>query len=109
MGLNPSSTSTGVRQNFSNSEGVEFIFDPSSSTFLVRGRKSNAKHEILAASIGAPTDQVVGGMLKRSENGVFTTNESSGHYWQNWTPELRRDFVLTMRAYGFEFDHSEGM
>jgi hypothetical protein len=108
LGVNPSSTSTGALNNFTNSEGVEFIFDPTTSTFLVRGQNYQGKHSLLAESIGAPTDQVVGGILKRSDNGSFITNESSGHFWQNWTPELRENYVETMRRYGLDVKHSEG-
>ncbi|MCO7246030.1 polymorphic toxin type 43 domain-containing protein [Halomonas sp. Mc5H-6] len=110
LGVNPASHSTGALQNFTtNKGGVEFIFDPTTSTFLVKGNSYPGKHSLLAQSIDAPTDQVVGGILTRSENGAFITNEASGHFWQNWTPELRENFVETMSQYGLNVRHSEGM
>lgn len=109
IGLDSESKSNGVLRNFNPNEGVEFVFDPSTSTFLVRAPSSPVKHSILADSIGAPRDQVVGGILTRGPDGKFLTNEASGHFHQNWTPELRTQFTETMRRYGLEFDHRVGM
>jgi filamentous hemagglutinin len=110
LGVNPLSTSTYALRNFvTNNGGVEFVFDPTTSTFLVRGQNYPGQHSLLAESINAPTDQVVGGILTKSNNGTFITNESSGHFWQNWTPELRENFVDTMSKYGLDVSHSEGM
>ncbi len=52
---------------------------------------------------------IVGGMFKRGPNGEILTNEFSGHYWQNWTPEIRQQFERVMREYGLPVMHSEGM
>ena len=109
IGLNGESLSNGTLRNFNPNEAVEFVFDPSTSTFLVRAPSSPVKHSILADSIGAPRDQVVGGLLTRVPDGRFLTNEASGHFHQNWTPELRSLFTETMRRYGLEFDHRSGM
>jgi hypothetical protein len=109
IGLNSQSKSNGALRNFNPSEGVEFVFDPSTSTFLVRAPSSPVKHSILADSIDAPRNQVVGGMLTRGPDGKFLTNEASGHFHQNWTPELRTQFTETMKRYGLEFDHRAGM
>jgi hypothetical protein len=37
------------------------------------------------------------------------TNESSGHYYENWTPEIREKFIQTMDKYGLPTQHYEGM
>ena len=31
-------------------------------------------------------------MFKRGSNGEIITNEMSGHYHKNWTPEIRAQF-----------------
>jgi hypothetical protein len=108
--MSPYSKSSLAINNFNTSKGgVEFIFDPSTSTILVRGQKSIAQHEYLAASINAPRNQVVGGILNKQTNGVIYTNENTGHFWQNWTPEIRSKFTQTMEVYGLKVIHKEGM
>ena len=48
-------------------------------------------------------------MLKRGVNGEILTNEFSGHYWQNWTLEVRSQLVQVMQEYGLKINHMEGM
>jgi hypothetical protein len=60
------------------------------------------KHSPLAASIGADTNQVVGGIFKRGSNGSIQTNEGSGHFWQNWTPGIRQQFSDFMKSKGVD-------
>ncbi|WP_171940096.1 polymorphic toxin type 43 domain-containing protein [Herbaspirillum rubrisubalbicans] len=85
---------------------VEYVYDPVSSTFVVGN--GAMKHSPLAASIGADTNQVVGGIFSRGPNGSIFTNEGSGHFWQNWTPEVRQQFVDFMRSKGINVIHAEG-
>mgnify|MGYP000901461224 CR=1 FL=1 len=73
------------------------------------GMFNGSPHEQLAQSINADTSTVVGGMFKRGTNGEILTNEFSGHYWQNWTADVRQQFVNTMNQYGIKITHSEGM
>ena len=83
LGVNASSTSTGVLKNFFPKVSVEYIFDPKTATFLVRGSKAPYLHQGLAKSIAADESVVVGGMLTRSrETGAFITDELSGHFWE---------------------------
>ena len=70
---------------------------------------NGSPHEQLAQSIKADTSTVVGGMFNRGANGQILTNEFSGHYWQNWIPEVRQQFTNTMNQYGIKVTHSEGM
>jgi filamentous hemagglutinin len=76
--------------------GAEFVFDPVTRTFVtgkpVRNQGDGSPHEQLARSIGADESKVVGGTMQRGPNGEFFTNENSGHYGQNWTPEIRVEF-----------------
>jgi len=114
LGLNSSSASNSAIANFltpSTGEGVEYIFDLTTSTFLLRGNRALHQHAALAASIGMPKkdNMVVAGILKKSRNGVIYTNENSGHYHMNWTDDRRKIFVDTMKKYGFIVEHSEGM
>ncbi|QDH60144.1 polymorphic toxin type 43 domain-containing protein [Pandoraea pnomenusa] len=90
---------------------IEFVFDPGSSTFVVgRARvQTGSPHESLASSIGADPSRVVGGMFMRSEGGGILTNEYSGHYWQNWTPQVRQQFSDFMNSRGLPTVHREGM
>ena len=103
LGVNPASKSTGALQNFTtNNGGVEFMFDPTTSTFLVRGNSYPGKHSLLAQSIEAPTDQVVGGILTKSESGAFITNEASGHFWQKLDSRASRKLCRDNEAIWFE-------
>ena len=89
------------------------MFDPKTNTFVVGKPKSGlfngSPHEQLAQSINADTSTVVGGMFKRGTNGEILTNEFSGHYWQNWTADVRQQFVNKMNQYGLKVTHREGM
>ena len=93
---------------------MEFVFDPNSERFVV-GRVAPGQggglspHQSLARAIGAGPD-VVGGMLSRSASGEIVTNEFSGHYWQNWTPGVRKKFEEFIRdKVGVVHVHIPGM
>jgi hypothetical protein len=106
--VNAKSLSTKGLQNFFPKRGtVEYVFDPDTSTLIVgNGRMP---HTPLAASIDADTSRVVGGIFSRGPDGTMLTNEASGHFWQNWTPEVRQQFNQTMQSNGFNHLHREGM
>ncbi|NOK01954.1 hypothetical protein HNV27_10110 [Myxococcus xanthus] len=90
---------------------IEFVFDPKTETFLVGSVQGAgaSPHQKLAALIGADPGTVVGGMFSRGKNGEFLTNEGSGHFWRNWTPEVRAQFVDSMRRMtGDVVEHSVG-
>ncbi|MEZ4295816.1 MAG: RHS repeat-associated core domain-containing protein [Polyangiaceae bacterium] len=74
-------------------EAIEFVFDPNTERFAVGMPKYRtpmySPHEQLAAAIGADRNAVVGGLFRRGPLGEILTNERSGHFWQNWTPEIR--------------------
>ena len=114
IGVNANSKSVGALNNYYPKDGaIEFVFDSKINTFVVGKPKSGmfngSPHEQLAQSIKADTSTVVGGMFKRGANGEILTNEFSGHYWQNWIPEVRQQFTNTMNQYGIKVTHSEGM
>jgi hypothetical protein len=84
------------------------VFDPTTNTFAVgkpNVNLSGSPHEQLASAIGADRNRVVGGEFSRGPNGEIMTNEQSGHYWRNWTPEVRQQFVETMQQYGLQIIH----
>ena len=57
--------------------------------------------------MGAADANVVGGRLNRV-NGALKTNEWSGHYGQNWTPQTREQFVdFLTNATGQGVEHSK--
>jgi len=103
-------------KNYSPSGGkaIEFVFDPVSQRFVVGAAKAGlpplvSPHEALASSIGADTSKVVGGMLKRGPSGDIMTNEHSGHYNQNWNPEVRANFIVFLESMtGIKVEHTEG-
>ena len=109
LGINAASKSNAAISNYFPKSAVEFVFDPNTLTFLVRGQKSPLLHSGLAKSINAAENRVVGGMLRRNSDGSFITDESSGHFHQNWTQEVRDVFTQTMQNYGFKVDHFTGM
>ncbi len=107
FGVNASSKSTRGLQSFFPRRGVEYIFDPDTSTLVVStGRWT---HSPLANAIGADRSRVVGGFFFRHRDGTMITNEYSGHFWKNWTPQTRQQFQNTMSKHGFDHEHLEGM
>ena len=91
-------TSVAVLKNYkpSGREGIEFVFDPTTNTFAVGKPKvglfDGSPHQQLARSIGADESKVVGGTFSRKSDGSIVTTENSGHYGQNWTPEIWSKF-----------------
>jgi RHS repeat-associated protein len=99
------SKSVGAINAWNAKSGVEFVFDPEAGTFAMGrpatslGIKGSA-HEQLASVIGADPESVVGGIVSRGANGELDWNEQSGHFWQNWTPGIRNQFIESLRGYG---------
>jgi hypothetical protein len=48
-------------------------------------------------------------MFKRGPSEEILTNEHSGHYWKNWTPEVRFNFEESMKQYGINVKHNPGI
>ncbi|WP_143074255.1 polymorphic toxin type 43 domain-containing protein, partial [Roseateles sp. YR242] len=105
IGVAPSSESVAALRNYFPGKNVEYVFDPDSSTFLVG---NGMKHSPLAEALGADTNRVVGGIFSRGANGEILSTEGSGHFWQNWTPEVRQQYVDFMNSKGFTVVHHEG-
>ena len=89
------------------------MFDPKTNTFVVgkpkQGLFAGSGHEKLARTISADESTVVGGMFSRGANGEILTNEASGHFHQNWTPEIRQKFQEVMQQYGLQIEHHKGI
>ncbi|MGO4652262.1 polymorphic toxin type 43 domain-containing protein [Arthrobacter sp. 2RAF22] len=99
-----------LRNYYPKGGGVEYVFDPETGTFATgvvdpSAGLTGSPHEQLAQSIGANPATVVGGTLTRGADGAFNTTEQSGHFWRNWSPEIRQQFVDTMRGYGIDVHH----
>ncbi|WP_185879000.1 polymorphic toxin type 43 domain-containing protein [Variovorax sp. MHTC-1] len=96
IGITDDTPVTALQNYYPRGGGTEFVYDPATRTFAAgkpaRGQFDGSAHEQLARSIGANESKVVGGTMQRGPNGEFYTNENSGHYGQNWTPEIRADF-----------------
>jgi hypothetical protein len=112
--VSPATTSVKGILNYFPKGGVEFVFDPSTSRFIVGHPKAPAPglaspHQRLAGFIDADNSSVVGGMFKRGNSGQILTNEHSGHYWQNWTPAVRQQFADFMESMGVNIIHNSGM
>ncbi|XOK62253.1 RHS repeat-associated core domain-containing protein [Paenibacillus elgii] len=109
LGVNSSSQSVEAIKNYYPKEGIEFVFDPKTNTFVVGSPNSSSlkgsPHQKLAQTIDADGATVVGGTFKRGANGEFLTTENSGHYGQNWTPEVRKQFSEVMESYGLPVKH----
>ncbi|WMJ75654.1 polymorphic toxin type 43 domain-containing protein [Cytophagaceae bacterium ABcell3] len=93
--VSPQVKSVAQFKNYNPSKAIEFVFDPHTNTFVVGSPKAPvaglSPHQNLAKSIGA-NNQVVGGLFKRGSDGRIITNEASGHFYRNWTPEVRKQF-----------------
>ncbi|WP_080495471.1 two-partner secretion domain-containing protein [Burkholderia ubonensis] len=90
-------TSVAALKNYYPSKGsIEFVFDPTTNTFAVgkpaSGLFDGSAHQQLAQAIGANDENVVGGGFSRAADGSILTTENSGHYGQNWTPEIWNQF-----------------
>ena len=105
IGVAPTSESVGALQKYFPGKGVEYVFDPDSSTFLVG---NGMKHSPLADALGADPSNVVGGIFSRGEDGTIFSTEGSEHFWQNWTPDVRQQYVDFLNSEGFTVVHSEG-
>lgn len=66
-------------------------------------------HQKLANSInvdqGAST--TLDGTFSRGSNGKTFTTKNSGHFGENWTPELRKHFIETIKKYRIKVIHTE--
>jgi RHS repeat-associated protein len=107
IGVNANSKSVKALENYKPKNGVEFVYDPKTRTFLVGNGKQ--KHKQLAEMIGADPKTVVGGIYNRAADGRILTNERSGHFNQNWNSGTRRSFYDFMKSWGFKIDHHPGM
>lgn len=115
LGLEPGSVSSKAIQNYfpsTKNGSIEFVFDPKTSTFAVGKPTTNlggSPHQQLAETIKSDGSALVGGMFRRGPNGEVITNEFSGHYWKNWTPEVRAKFERTLKQYDLNVKHHPGM
>jgi filamentous hemagglutinin len=96
IGITDDSSVAALRSYRPKRGGIEFVYDPEHGKF-VTGRSKVATlmgtpHQRLVRAIGALDSQVVGGTLRRREDGAFLTTEQSGHYGANWTDFIRRQF-----------------
>ncbi|WP_082067103.1 polymorphic toxin type 43 domain-containing protein [Paenibacillus terrae] len=109
--VNSSSQSVKAIKNYYPKQGgIEFVFDPKTNTFVVGKPKDTTSfkgspHQKLAQTIDADGKTVVGGTFSRGPNGEIYTTENSGHYGQNWTPEVRKQFDEVMKSYGLPVKH----
>ncbi|MER7080296.1 RHS repeat-associated core domain-containing protein [Saccharopolyspora kobensis] len=98
--------SVGAVENFFPKGERDFVFDPVQNRFVTGSEQGILGHDGLRESIGGNPSDVVGGRLSRGPNGEFLTNEWSGHYGHQWTPEIRQKFVEFMGEYGLEVAHT---
>lgn len=90
-------------QNFASSTATDFIYDTQSQRFVM-GSGSLGHDSVLQAAGIAPTETTVGGTIWR-ENGSLMTDEWSGHYGMNWTPDIRQQFQGFMQQNGVNITH----
>ncbi len=115
LGLEPGSVSSKAIQNYfpsTKNGSIEFVFDPKTSTFVVGKPAENlggSPHQQLAKTINSDASTLVGGMFRRGPNGEMITNEFSGHYWKNWSPEVRVKFEQVLKQYDLNVKHYPGM
>lgn len=111
--VSPLVKSTKAFHGYNPARPVEFVFDPGSSRFVVGSAKISAggsPHQKLANTVDADPSRVVGGMFRRGPSGEILTNEFSGHFWQNWTPEAREQLKSMLEQMtGQKVIHHEGM
>ncbi|MCE7992156.1 MAG: hypothetical protein HEP71_09260 [Roseivirga sp.] len=102
-------------KNYNPKNPIEFLFDFKTNTFVVGNVKKGvaaglSPHQKLTWAIGSQNKNVVGGMFKRGKNGAIMTNEFSGHYWQNWTDDIRQQFTQFLETQtGQSVIHNNGL
>jgi RHS repeat-associated protein len=86
---------------------TEFVFDHSNNRFATGNAKgSGSPHQKLGQAIGAQPKNLVGGTMSQTST-VISTDEYSGHYGANWTPDIRQQFQSYMEnKTGKTVDHT---
>jgi RHS repeat-associated protein len=84
-------------KNFAPVNPIEFVYSPENNKFLV-GQPNQvlpglSGHQQLVKIGGLNPQTTVGGMFSRGASKEIITNEISGHYFQNWTPAVRKAFA----------------
>jgi hypothetical protein len=99
--------STKAFENYNPKKAVDFVYNAEKNSMAVATKGTNPQgHTSLAQSIGAG-ESVVGGRLVRGAGGAVETSEWSGHYGQNWTPEIRKSFTNFLgEKTGLQVNHS---
>jgi filamentous hemagglutinin len=112
-GSGPSKGYIEVSDNYSSSnlvktfqgKGTDFVYDPVTKRFVMGNNVGG--HTGIARVMGidyAQESRIVGGRIFRKD-GILMTDESSGHFGQNWTPEIRAQFNEFMKSFGIEQTH----
>ncbi|XYH99952.1 polymorphic toxin type 43 domain-containing protein [Sorangium sp. So ce1128] len=85
---------------------TDFIFDSKSGRFVMSTDRLPHGHDSILQEAGiSPHPSVVGGRISRQDGGLVT-DEWSGHYGMNWTPEIRQQFVDFMSKHGIKIKHT---
>jgi len=98
-------------KNYSPPNPIEFVYDYNANKFLVgkpnqTGIFGGSPHQKLVRAGNLNGNTTVGGMFRRGENGEIITNEFSGHYGENWTPQITEAFKNFMESTtGQKVDH----
>lgn len=91
-------------QNFGSAKTTDFIFDSQSQRFIM-GNNSLGHPGILRAGGISESKSVVGGGIFRRD-GQLMSSEWSGHFGQNWTPEIRQHYQSFMQQHGVNIQHT---
>jgi hypothetical protein len=87
---------------------TEFVFDPGTGRFLLGDREpipgGLSPHEQLVAKLGADPKTVAGGTMYRNADGGLVFTQESGHFGQNWTPQVWSQFQNLMKSSGVRAD-----
>ncbi|MCE3225919.1 MAG: hypothetical protein K0S32_470 [Bacteroidetes bacterium] len=90
--LSKNSQSNSAFLNSISTTSKDFVFDPKLNKLAISSKKYNLGHTGLMKGIGSNETNVVGGRIRLGANGTFESNQWSGHYGQNWTPETLGSF-----------------
>ncbi len=95
---------------------VEFVYLPDEGILAINKRidyrragprfpgSDGSPHSTIRSTL-PESKTVVGGNI-RPRDGKLYTDELSGHYGENWTPEIQVKFAQFMKEHGFEVIHS---
>ncbi|XZF15207.1 polymorphic toxin type 43 domain-containing protein [Chitinophagaceae bacterium MMS25-I14] len=99
--VSPRAVSVGAFDSWQSGKGVEYVYDAEREIFAMGKPVTGvgSPHQRLVQAIGSKeSSQIVGGTVSY-KNGLLHFTENSGHFGENWTPAIRKQFSEFIKSY----------